>query len=248
MKHLSAVALVAAAWAGGLAWGQGDDAGKRESIEDRLKKVRREIKTVKLDAALERLPTLFAREQEHRGLLLKMQDRADQGETIRPLIVEARKLKLKTLKDCNEILRLHRGEHVDQPEAAVWQKLIDARFVDVHYEKEWLVNILDDLEESVGINIELDARIYKFDTVSFDFEKTSARAMLQMMGDTLLFKWIIRGDTLYVYKERNEILFGPEWIRQRKAAIRARKKAKKEAAKAAAAKKAAEAAGEGDDK
>ena len=53
----------------------------------------------------------------------------------------------------------------------------------MRYEEEWLVNILDDLEESVGINIELDARIYKYDTVSFDFEQTSARAMLQMMGD-----------------------------------------------------------------
>ena len=101
------------------------------------------------------------------------------------------------------------------------------------YEDEWLVNILDDLEESCKINIEIDARIYKFDTVTFDFEKTSARAMLQMMGDALLFKWMVRGDTLYVYKERHEVLFGGEWLRKKKAAFHARKKALEEAMKEA---------------
>ena len=97
------------------------------------------------------------------------------------------------------------------------------------HQGEWLVNILDDLEEAVGINIEVDARVYKFDTVSFQFEKTSARAMLQMMGDSLLFEWIVRGDTLYVFKESHEILFGGEYLARRKRAWKARKKALAEA-------------------
>ena len=109
----------------------------------------------------------------------------------------------------------------------------DARWSDVVYEQAWLVNILDDIEEAANVNIELDARIYKFDTVSFSFDKTSARAMLQMMGDTLLFRWIVRGDTIYVYKERHEILFGGKWLRQQKKAWRTRKKAIEEAAKEA---------------
>ena len=74
--------------------------------------------------------------------------------------------------------------------------------------------------------IEMDARVYKFDSVTFDFESTSARAMLQMMADELLYKWIVRGDTLYVYKERNEVLFGQKWLRNKKRAERARKKAR----------------------
>ena len=80
------------------------------------------------------------------------------------------------------------GEHL--------QWLARTRLDEVDYEEEWLVNILDDFEEAMQVNIEMDARIYKFDSVTFDFEKTSARAMLQMMGDTLLFEWIVRGDTL----------------------------------------------------
>ncbi|MHC5052800.1 MAG: hypothetical protein ACYTGK_19600, partial [Planctomycetota bacterium] len=106
---------------------------------------------------------------------------------------------------------------------------------DIHYNNEWLVNILDDLEDAAQINIEVDARVYKFDSVTFDFDKTSARAMLQMMGDVLLFEWIVRGDTLYVYKERHEDLFGGEWIKQKKAAWKARRKALAEAEKEAEA-------------
>jgi hypothetical protein len=89
------------------------------------------------------------------------------------------------------------------------------------------------LEDKVGINIEVDARVYKYDTVTFDFDRTSARAMLQMMADNLLFKWVVRGDTLYVYKERNEILFGGEWIRRKKAAWKARQDALEAARKEA---------------
>ena len=96
-----------------------------------------------------------------------------------------------------------------------------------------LVNILDDMEERVGINIEVDARVYKFDTMSLEFDRTSARAMLTMMGESLLFNWIVRGDTLYVYKERHEVLFGKEWLRQKRAAWKARQQALIEAAKAA---------------
>ena len=57
-----------------------------------------------------------------------------------------------------------------------------------------------------------------------------ARALLQMMGDELLFNWIVRGDTIYVYKERHEVLFGGEWIRKKKAAFKARQEALKKAA------------------
>ena len=53
------------------------------------------------------------------------------------------------------------------------------------------------------------------------------------MADNLLFKWIIRGDTLYVYKERHEVLFDAEWLAQKRAAWKARKKAREEAARAA---------------
>ena len=95
------------------------------------------------------------------------------------------------------------------------------------------MNILDDLEERCKINVEVDARIYKFDTVSINFDKTSARAMLQILGDQLLFNWLVRGDTLYVYKERHEVLFGGEWIRKKKAAWKARKEALKKAAEEA---------------
>ena len=38
---------------------------------------------------------------------------------------------------------------------------------------------------------------------------------------------------MYVYKERHEILFGGEWLRQKKAAWRARKDALDKAAKEA---------------
>jgi len=53
------------------------------------------------------------------------------------------------------------------------------------------------------------------------------------MGDNLLFTWLVRGDTLYVFRERHEILFGGEWIRKKKAAWKARKKALDAAAKEA---------------
>ena len=75
------------------------------------------------------------------------------------------------------------------------------------------------------------ARVYKFDSVTFSFESTSARAMLQMMGDELLYTWVVRGDTLYVFKERNEVLFGKAWVRAKKKAERARAKAEKAAKK-----------------
>ena len=43
----------------------------------------------------------------------------------------------------------------------------------------------------------------------------------------------MRGDTLYVYRERNEILFGGEWIRRKKAAWKARHDAMEAARKEA---------------
>jgi hypothetical protein len=57
--------------------------------------------------------------------------------------------------------------------------------------------------------------------------------MLQIMGDLLYFQWVVRGDTLYVYRERHEVLFGGEWIRRKKAAWKARKDALEEARKEA---------------
>jgi len=230
---------VASAFAAGLAWGQdkggnGDDYDHLSLVE-RLKNVRREVKVIDLDTALARVPEVVASSQKHRALLDQMQTAVQAGREITPLIEKARNLKLALLEELNKILKLHKSKFRGLPEQEVWKRLKATRLQDVHYENEWLVNILDDLEEKVGINIEMDARIYKFDTVTFDFEKTSALALLQTLADGLLFKWIVRGDTLYVYKERHEILFGGAWLAQKKAAWRARKaaleKARKEAEK-----------------
>jgi len=225
--------LVGAAFVVGLAHGQEDEGAGENDLEVRLANVRREVKIIDLDTAITRVPALVQREIEYHALLEQMASENAAGKDITPLLTKGREMKLAALKDLNEILKLHRGKFTGLKEEEVWERLKNTRFRDVQYRDEWLVNILDDLEEKCQINIEVDARVYKFDTVSFDFEKTSARAMLQMMGDQLLFHWIVRGDTLYVYKERHETLFGGEWIRQKKAAWRARKKALEEAAKEA---------------
>ncbi|MHC4549516.1 MAG: hypothetical protein ACYTEZ_12145 [Planctomycetota bacterium] len=236
--------LVAGTFAAGLAWGQDEEADPEKSdLQARLAEVRREVKIIDLDTSLARVPTLAERENAYHELVRQMYADRRAGKDITALLQRGRDLKLAALKDLNEILKLHRGEHIGITEEEVWTRLQDARFADIHYRDEWLVNILDDLEDSARINIELDARIYKFDTVTFDFDKTSARAMLQMMGDVLLFEWLVRGDTLYIYKERHEDLFGGEWIKQRKAAWRARKTALEKAAKEAEA----EALGEDDE-
>jgi len=239
VRRLAACAIVAAAFAAGLAHSQ-----ESEDLAERLAKVRREVKVVDLDEALARVPGIVEREKTYDALVTQMRKDEKAGKDLAPLLKQARDLKLASLKELNDVLKLHRGKYVGITEEEVWNRLRDARFKNIRYADEWLVNILDDLEEMAKINIEMDARIYKFDTVSFDFEKTSARAMLQMMGDTLLFNWVVRGDTLYVYKERHETLFGGDWIRKKKAAWRARKKALDEAAAQAEA----EAAGEGDGK
>lgn len=239
MKTLAAWALVAAAFLGGLAHGgdgENGDRGRHLSPEalERFKQVRREVKHIEFETALTRMPGILEREKGYLDLLARMQDAAARGGAeFEAIVNQGRELKLQALAEYNEILKLHRGKYVSLPEKEVWKRLKDARFADVQYRDEWLVNILDQLEESVRVNIEIDARVYKYDTVSFDFEKTSARAMLQMMGDVLLFDWVIRGDTLYVFKERHEVLFGGEWIQQKRAAWRARKKAIEEAAKEA---------------
>jgi len=241
MKRASAFLLVAAAFAGGLAWGQDKGGGEgdydRLSLLERLKNVRREVKVIDLDTALKRVPDVVESAHEHRALLEQMQAAVKAGREITPLLEKGRTLKVALLDELNKLLKLHKSKFRGLSEKQVWERLKAARFEDVHYENAWLVNILDDLEEEVGINIEIDARIYKFDTVTFDFEKTSALALLQTLADGLLFKWIVRGDTLYVYKERHEILFGGEWLAQKKAAWRARKlaldKARKEAEKRA---------------
>ncbi|MFI5403758.1 MAG: hypothetical protein ACHQ1G_12545, partial [Planctomycetota bacterium] len=195
----------------------------------RMNKVSREIKIIDFDESLALVPGLLAREREYDEILKE----AQAAKEIQPLLAKARDLKLAQLEDLNRILKLHRGKNVDLTEAQVWERLANARFKGIHFREEWLVNILDFIEQEVGINVEMDARVYKFDTVTFDFDKTSARAMLQMMGDILLFKWVVRGDTLYVYRERNETLFGGEWIRKKKAAWKARQDALEAARKEA---------------
>jgi hypothetical protein len=243
LRILIAATLVAAAFAGGLAWG-GDDqsaedaAARRRNrgqmdMRERLKLVRREVKRVDFETALQRIPPLVARERQYQAILDQLAAGPSGDGQYEGLLNQARDLKLAALADLNEILRIHRGKHTGLTEEQVWDRLKEARFTNVEYRDEWLVNILDDLEDSVKINIELDARVYKFDTVSFDFEKSSARAMLQIMGDALLFQYVVRGDTLYVFKERHEILFGGEWIRQKKAAWKARKEALEKARKEA---------------
>lgn len=232
------VLVVMAALLGGFVWGEDEeDKGGGGDLADvaledlgaRMGKVRREIKIIDFDESLALVPGLAAREREYEALLKE----AGAAKDAAPLLARARDLKLAQLEDANRILKLHRGKSVGLTEAEVWERLTNARFKGIHFREEWLVNILDFLEEEVGINIELDARVYKFDTVTFDFDRTSARAMLQMMGDILLFRWVVRGDTLYVYKERNEILFGGDWIRRKKAAWKARQDALEAARKEA---------------
>ena len=218
------LALLAACFVVGIVRGQG-----RGDVAERLKAVRREIKQIELDDAIQRLPGLLRREQDYAELLKAMQGAGGDKARYRTMLESARELKLKALDELNVILKKHKSPYTSIPEKEVWARLSNARFSDVEYDEEWLVNILDDLEERCQVNIELDARIYKFDTVTFRFDKTSARAMLQMMGDELLFNWVIRGDTIYVYKERHEVLFGGEWIRRRKAAFKARQEALKKA-------------------
>lgn len=251
---IAATLLLAAFFTGFATGGEGDapvvKKRKTDDIDERLAGVKREVKVIDLDTALIEVDAVLAREHEHSALVAKMAAAKAAGGEVRPLLEKGFALKREQLQALNRILKLHDSKFRGLTEQQVWDRLNDARFVDVHYRDEWLVNILDDLEEAVGINIEIDARVYKFNTVSFDFEKTSARAMLQMMADALVFKWIVRGDTLYVYRERNEVLFGPEWKRQQKRAKRAREKALREAEKEAheEAQKAAreQAAGEGE--
>jgi hypothetical protein len=235
--------LLGAAGLGGFVWGQeetegespegGDLAEGLESLAERMGKVRREIKIIDLDETMAIVPGLAAREAEYAALLTQMREDLAAGKEITALLGKARDLKSLQLDEANRILKLHRGKHSGLNEEQVWERLANARFSDVHFREEWLVNILDFIEEQAGINIELDARVYKYDTVTFDFDKTSARAMLQIMGDLLYFQWVVRGDTLYVYRERHEVLFGGEWIRRKKAAWKARKDALEEARKEA---------------
>ena len=236
MRKAAACALIAGAFAAGLAWGQDDEkSAEKADLEARLAEVRREVKIIDLDTALAKVPGIVEREMAYQEVAQQIARDERAGKDIQALLEKGRTLKLASLKDLNDILKLHRGQHVGITEEEVWARLRNARFEDFHCSNEWLVNILDDLEESAQINIEVDARVYKFDSVTFNFDKTSARAMLQMMGDALLFEWIVRGDTLYVYKERHEELFGGEWIKQKKAAWAARRKALAEAEKEAEA-------------
>ena len=236
MRKAAACTLIAGAFAAGLAWGQDEEEdAEKADLATRLAEVRREIKIIDLDTSLARVPAIVDREMAYQDVAQQIYRDERAGKDLTALLEKGRALKLAALKDLNEILKLHRGQHVGITEEEVWTRLRNARFTDIHYDNAWLVNILDDIEEAAEINIEVDARVYKFDSVTFDFDKTSARAMLQMMGDVLLFEWIVRGDTLYVYKERHEKLFGGEWIKQKKAAWAARRKALAEAEREAEA-------------
>jgi len=203
--------------------------------------VRRVVKRLNYDDTLKLIPKLAARETEYLALVRQIHDGATAGGDVTALLEKGYAMKLTALQDLSRILLLHRGKYAGIEEEDVWKRLNETRLDDVDYEEEWLVNILDDLEEAMQVNIEIDARIYKFDVVSFTFTKTTARAMLQTMADSLLFKWIVRGDTLYIYKERHEKLFDAAWLAKKRAAWKARRKARQDAAKRAeeAAKKAA---------
>jgi len=227
-RTVGGFALIAACFCVGSVWGQ--DKG---DLQERFKAVRREIKHIDLQDAIQHLPGLLQRENDYAALLKAMKGAGGDKARYKTMLESARELKLKALDELNVILKRHKSAYTSISEKEVWARLAGARFSDVEYHEEWLVNILDDLEEKCQVNIELDARIYKFDTVTFQFDKTSARAMLQMMGDELLFNWVIRGDTIYVYKERHEVLFGGEWIRRKKAAFKARQDALKKAQKEA---------------
>ena len=166
------LAFTAASFLSG--WAAGQDSGKG-SIEERLKQVRREVKVIDLPTSIPRIPALIKREQEYSRLLDEISETAlNMPERIPKMYDRARDLKLAALKDLNEILRLHRGPHVGIKEKDIWERL-QTRFIGVSYDDEWLVNIMDDIEEAARINIEMDARIYKFDSVTFDFEASSAR-------------------------------------------------------------------------
>ena len=237
MRKWIALAAVVGAFVGGMAWGQ-DDGGDPEpdllDMETRLAQVKREVKIISFETAMAKVPALIERERGYEQVLSRIADSIKRGEgDLNALLEKGRRIKLDALKDLNRILKLHKGKHAGLSETEVWARLTNARFEEVEFDDEWLVNILDWVEDHAEINIEVDARVYKFDTVTFDFEKTSARAMLQMMGDALSFTWLVRGDTLYVFRERHEILFGGEWIRSRKSAWRARRKALEAAAKEA---------------
>jgi hypothetical protein len=226
-RRIGAALLVGGALFAGYAAGQG-----KPSVEERLKQVRREVKIIDLERSIPAVEGLVAREKTYAKLLDRMAQTArNTPERMPKDLDEARDLKLAALDDLNRILKVHRGKYTGLSEKEIYKRL-ETRFTGVRYEEEWLVNILDDLEEACKINIEVDARVYKFDLVSFNFESTSARAMLQMMADELIFNWIVRGDTLYVYKERNEVLFGQAWYRNKKRAERARAKAEKRAREA----------------
>ncbi len=239
--RLLAVAAVTAALTAGLAVGQGrpkltdeEKARRQAEANAKLKKVRRAVKQLDYDETMARVPQLIAREKEYLALVEQIQKAATGGKAeIIEMLKKGRSMKIAALKDLNEILDLHRGKYAGIEEKQVRERLRQTRLEEVDYDEEWLVNILDDLEEAMQVNIELDARIYKFDVVSFDFPRTTAKAMLQTMADNLLFKYVIRGDTLYVYKERHEVLFDAEWLAQKRAAWKARKKAREEAARAA---------------
>jgi hypothetical protein len=249
VKRTIGILIVAASLLAGLATGQDGRKPKpskeelarlQAEADEKYKKVRRVVKRLDYDKTLKLVPKLEARETEYLALVRQIHDGATGGSDVTSLLEKAYQMKLKAFQDLSRILLLHRGKYAGIDEEQVLTRLNGTRLEDVDYEEEWLVNILDDLEESMQVNIEIDARIYKFDVVSFTFTKTTARAMLQTMADSLLFKWIVRGDTLYIYKERHEDLFNAAWLAKKRAAWKARKKTRQDAAKRAddAAKKA----------
>ena len=137
MRKATVSALILAAFAAGIAWGGDEKDGKeddeaKESLQERLEKVRREVKVIELDSAMQRVPGIVQREQEYLKLVELMQADATRGKDITPLIEKGRAMKLAALGEINEILRKHKGKFagVNEAEGRLARQLGEARVVD----------------------------------------------------------------------------------------------------------------------
>jgi hypothetical protein len=106
--------VVVAAFAAGLASGQGDEPvdAVDDGLEGKLAAVRREVKRIDLEAAIGRVPALVAREYEYEALLQQAHAAAGKGEGGVPGMLEkAHGMKLAALGELNDILKKHAGKH-----------------------------------------------------------------------------------------------------------------------------------------
>ena len=192
---------------------------RKAELRELQKTVRREVKQIDFEKTLAAIPTLVAREKVYMALVKTLVDTATGGQgDVKKLLLQGRTLKLATLGDLNLHLKLHRGKFVDIEEAQVRRRLSETLLDGVKYDEEWLVNILDDFEAAVQVNVEVDARVYKFDVLTYDFPKMTADTFLRSAADLLEFKYVVRGDTVYVYKEMYEVLFDETWLKEKRAA------------------------------